>query len=323
MIEKLKRIPYRLNRQRFNEDNACIRNLELVTDVNTYFSYIGNERRKQLKEAILKNTRDAGRSKDEKVIAHAYWYGEIGRKQAFSVLSYLVTQDLSKTEVWLWLDEESGYSGYEQNNYLKELLPYIKVKKYNPKEELKGVKCFNKIVFTDKSNLASRSDGFRVLTLYKYGGLYFDLDVCFLEDILCLCGTKDWCYAWEKQAYANSALLYFPKNNKTSLSRYIFYKAQRKAPMPWAILNYSDKKLHNMIVYPYQIFDPAWLNEQNEATSEFFDQFFKKSASPDEFYPGAIAYHWHNRWGLEIDEDSQFARLERRYRAILKAKLIP
>ena len=77
-----------------------------------------------------------------------------------------------------------------------------------------------------------------------------------------------------------------------------------------------------MIVYPYQIFDPAWLNEKNEATDEFFDQFFQKNASPDEFYPGAIAYHWHNRWGLEIDEDSRFAKLERRYWAILKEKLI-
>ena len=323
MIEKIKRIPYRLNRQRFNEDNSCIRNLKLVTDVDTYYSYIDDERREQLKSEIISKAHSAGKQEGRKVIAHAYWYGEIGRKQAFSILSYLATQDLSKTEVWLWLDEECGYSGYEQNSYLKELLPYIKVLKYNPNEELKGIPCFNKIIFTETSNLAYRADGFRILVLYKYGGLYFDLDICFLDDVLCLCGTQDWCYAWEKQAYANNALLYFPKGTETSLIKYLLYKAQRKAPMPWAILNYSDKKLRNMIVYPYQIFDPAWLNDKNEATHEFFDQFFRESASSDEFYPGAIAYHWHNRWGLEIDEDSQFARLERRYRAILKEKLIP
>lgn len=320
MFEKWRKIPFRLNRQRFNEDNTCIQNLELVTDMHTYFSYIDDERRKHLKEEILTRQEDTDKKK-EKVIAHAYWYGEIGRKQAFSILSYLATQDLSKTEVWLWLDEESGYTNYEQNAYLKELIPYIKVKKYNPKKELKGVPCFNRIIFTQKDNLAYRADGFRLLALYKYGGLYFDLDICFLENILCICGKQDWCYGWEKQAYANNALLYFPKDGEQRLIQYLFFKAQRKAPMPWAILNYKDQRLRNLIVYPYQIFDPAWLNRNNEATDESFDRFFQQDGFLEEFYPGAFAYHWHNRWEMAVENGSNFAVFEKRYWEILKEKV--
>lgn len=320
MLTKWKRIPYRLNRQRFNEDNTCIQNLELMTDMHTYFSYIDDERRKQLKEEILNRQKNTD-IKKEKIIAHAYWYGEIGRKQAFSILSYLATQDLSQTEVWLWLDEESGYAGYEQNVYLKGLLPYIKIKKYNPKDELKGVICFNRIIFTQKDNLAYRADGFRLLVLYKYGGLYFDLDICFLEDVLCLCKKQGWCYGWEKQAYANNALLYFPRDGENSLIKYLFFKAQRKAPMPWAVFNYTDRKLRHLIVYPYQLFDPAWMNQNHEASDESFDLFFQSDGFSKDFYPGALAYHWHNRWELTVEEGSNFAIFERRYQEILRKKI--
>lgn len=321
MIKKLKRIPYRLNRQRFNEDNSCITNLKLVADVRTYFQYVNDTQRLQLRDKIIKNLPTDNSIINEKVIAHAYWYGKIGRKQAFSILSYLATQDLTRTEVWLWLDEENGYSGYEQNPYLRELLPYINVKKYNPNKELKGLTYFNKIIFTETSNLAYRADGFRILVLYKYGGLYFDLDVCFLENILCLCTRDAWCYAWEKQAYANNALLYFPKNAKPDIIKYLFWKAQIKAPMPWAILSYTDRKLRNLVLYPYWLFDPAWISKNNEATDELFDSFFLpanndscNAAERITPYPGAIAYHWHNRWDMAVSENSYFSILEKAYR---------
>lgn len=267
----------------------------------------------------------------EKVIAHAYWYGKIERKQAFSILSFLATQDLSKTEVWLWLDEESGYEGYEQNEYLKELLPFIKVKCYNPLKELEGVKHFNTVIFTQNFNLPFRADGFRLLALYKYGGLYFDLDVCFLEDILPVCGNGEWCYAWEKQAYANNALLYFKSGKESEMMSYLFKKAQRKAPMPWAVFHYTDKKLKNLTLYPYQLFDPAWLDESGEATGEFFDDFFapldeasfkeNNIKSYRDYYPGAMAYHWHNRWKLPEYENSYFGMFEKEFKEILQNKV--
>lgn len=325
IFDKIKKIPYRLNRQTFHEDNSCIVNLHLVTEKEKYFCYMTDTERKKLRESIK-----FAKAPGEKVIAHTYWYGRIGRKQAFSILSYLATQDLSRTEVWLWLDEENGYEGYGENRYLKELLPFIKVKCYNPRKELQGVRHFQTNIFTSKFNLAYRADGFRLLVLYKYGGLYFDMDVCFLDDILQVCGNGEWCYAWEKQAYANNALLYFHKGKESELMTYLFRKAQRKAPMPWAILHYTDKKLKNLTVYPYQLFDPAWLDEKGEATDKYFDSFFEPVEESDErfrkitsykdFYPGALAYHWHNRWELPECDNSCFGMLEKEFKEILREK---
>ncbi len=325
ILEKCKRIPYRLNRQPFHEDHSCITNLHLVTAKENYFRYMTDEERKKLRKEL-----SFDRAPEEKVIAHTYWYGEVGRKQAFSILSYLATQDLNKTEVWLWLDEENGYKGYEQNEYLKELLPYIKVKCYNPVKELKGIRHFRTYIFTQNFKLPYRADAFRLLILYKYGGLYFDMDVCFLDDILPVCGSGEWGYAWEKQAYANNALLYFKNGKESKLIRYLFRKAQRKAPMPWAVFHYTDKKLKDFILYPYQLFDPAWLNEKAEASDEFLDAFFlpldenmmkeRKISSYRDFYPGAFAYHWHNRWKMPEYDHSCFGMFEKEFKKILQEK---
>ena len=46
---------------------------------------------------------------NETVIYHVYWYGEINRKQICSINSYLKTQDLNNTKLWVWLD----YKTYE------------------------------------------------------------------------------------------------------------------------------------------------------------------------------------------------------------------
>ena len=44
---------------------------------------------------------------NEKTIYHVYWYGTLGRKQILCINSYLATQDLKNTELWVWLDFET------------------------------------------------------------------------------------------------------------------------------------------------------------------------------------------------------------------------
>lgn len=55
--------------------------------------------------------------------------------------------------------------------------------------------------------MPARADAFRLLITYKYGGLYFDLDVLFLKDFSDLL-ENSFCYQWEKQPYANTAVLF-------------------------------------------------------------------------------------------------------------------
>jgi hypothetical protein len=42
-------------------------------------------------------------------------------KQAFTVKSFLATQDLERSELWLWLDSEHGYVGYKVERVIIEV----------------------------------------------------------------------------------------------------------------------------------------------------------------------------------------------------------
>lgn len=75
------------------------------------------------------------------------------------------------------------------------------------------------------------SDNFRLLSLYKYRGLYFDPDIMFCKDIIPLIMHGEFIYAWEKQPYANSAILFL--NKKSWNSKYILKKiGKRKSSLP-------------------------------------------------------------------------------------------
>ena len=70
--------------------------------------------------------------KQEKTLFHVYWNGDLRRHQLLCINSYLATQDLTNTQLWVWLD----YQTASQNNREKiPIHPNILVKIYNPKKE--------------------------------------------------------------------------------------------------------------------------------------------------------------------------------------------
>ncbi|WP_052496160.1 glycosyltransferase [Pedobacter lusitanus] len=189
----------------------------------------------------------------EQITYHCYWHGNIGRKQAFSIKSFLCTQDLTRCRVILWLDADNGYHNHEKNPILKEILHLIEVKIYDPYQEIKNTPWKNKKeLVNEPENLAKRSDAFRFLILYKYGGVYFDLDVMFLKDFSSLL-ESEFCYAWETQPYANSAILSL--KSKSEIATYILNKSSKKRTvLPWIILNYSDSLLNKLNILPCTFF---------------------------------------------------------------------
>lgn len=290
---------------------------------------------KEIYEKNIKtqNRIDINRSiKNEKIIFHTYWYGEIGRKQAFSIKSFLVTQNVDNTELWLWLDEESGFNNYKNNKYLKHLLPHIKVKKYNPSTSLYGSPFENSIsIFDQKKRLAYRGDGLRMWALNKFGGLWFDLDVMFLKDFQSLLSGHEFAYAWEYQPYANNAILYIRKNSyiNNHLERKIL---KNKTTRPWILFNYDDKNLRNLMIYPCFLFDPLWqdivdkvedkdkpFNDFKDFFKEFNTEFKKKENinSYKDFFKESFAYHWHNNWDANEYQNSYFGLFENEFNKLL------
>jgi hypothetical protein len=162
--------------------------------------------------------------------------------------------------------------------------------------------------------------------LYKYGGLYFDLDVMFLKNLGALLNTE-FCYAWEAQKYANSAVLNI--KCKSDVSTYMLLKSiQKGSALPWEIFQYADLQLKNLYVLPSAFFDPVWqglVEEEHPFTdfSKFFipfnDDFPNKFniSSYKEFFPGCYAYHWHNQWDVTEYDNSFFGIFNKEFNKLL------
>lgn len=121
-------------------------------------------------------------TESKKIKCHAYWYGEINEKHIFSIKSLLCAQ--KNSEVYLWIDKAT-FNKNKKNKFLKEIekLIYIYIYIYEDKIQIKDTPFEKyKDLFLQNSNLPARADAFRLLIPYKYGGLYFDLDVLFLKD---------------------------------------------------------------------------------------------------------------------------------------------
>jgi hypothetical protein len=133
---------------------------------------------------------------------HAYWYGELGRKQVTSMMSMLVSQQASKPKLFLWLDRESGFSTYRKNSALQPLLDFgMVVRPYDrcagecthrlfdslccvrrlcifraccslrrSSKMAKGTPLQHVEGWGDPTNLPGRADYARALILWHYGG---------------------------------------------------------------------------------------------------------------------------------------------------------
>jgi len=275
----------------------------------------------------------ANSTEKAKIIYHCYWFGEIGRKQAFSIKSLLCTQNMDNCKVILWLDKNNGYENHEQNSFLIALLPYIEVKAYDYYIESENTPWGNdagvNIGDSTYHQLVARADAFRYIELYKHGGIYFDLDILFLKDFAELLHSE-FCYAWETQPFANSAL--FNLKQKSPISTYLLHKTMKKrAVSPWLILLYEDQFLKDLCVLPCAFFDPIWqglppektpLNDFEEFFKPFNNEFINKFNihSYKDFFTGCYAFHWHNQWKTAENGNSFFGIFEKEFNKLIEIK---
>jgi hypothetical protein len=260
---------------------------------------------------------------------HFYWYGNFSAKQALAVKSWLATQD-PRSELWLWLDADSGYAGHQDNRWLRPLLPYIQVRKYDPASAAEGTPLAGRADLQRPPKLALRADCFRFVTLYHYGGIYIDIDTMLLRDFgtLLACFDREFCYRWSAHMpFANSAVLRLRKGSATAL-RLLERCAAKNSCHPRHALNFGEQKDLDLLVLPCPFFDPLWPHADRLDTSlaapfDEFDQFFRPFNSryrpwPEihgvaDFFPGAFAYHWHNGWKEPEVETSYYGLFNREF----------
>ncbi len=255
---------------------------------------------------------------------HVYWYGKITRKQLLCIKSYLATQNLNKTKLIVWLDYKNGYNENNINIIPKHI--NIIIKKFIPDKLAKGTLFEGKhyINLEDINLIKYRSDLARVLFLYHYGGLYYDLDLILIKDLAPFLHLE-FCYQWSNIiGRGNNALLSLHKGSNICINlfnKYIKYIEIEKKQFG---LDYNrvifDYEL-NLLQLPSSIFDPVWILLDGKTKSNYsklnnFDNFFKETNEKitkitDFFQNKVFAYHWHSRYSYKIEDNSYFNKLER------------
>lgn len=254
---------------------------------------------------------------------HVYWYGKLDRKQLLCIKSYLVTQNLEKTKLIIWLDYLNGYNDNNIN-----LIPKhdnIIVKKYIPNELSKRTLFENKsfININDTKLVKYRSDLARIMFLYHYGGIYYDLDLILLKDLSPLLHLE-FCYQWSNITNrGNNALLCIKKKSNYCIEifqKYIYYidKQKKSFCLDFNRVIFDNS---NLIQLPCSIFDPIWILIDTKSKSKYseltnFDNFFKKTDKTinniSDFFNGLIfCYHWHSRNEYNIETNCYFEKIEK------------
>jgi hypothetical protein len=255
----------------------------------------------------------------EETIFHFYWRvpKEFGRKQALPVKSAVVTQDLSKTKIVLWSNVDLS-----DNPYVKPLLPFIELKIWNLEEEVKNTPLEHSKVIkgvVDDPLCYLGGDLFRLLCLYKYGGVYIDMDVVVLRDFLPIL-PYEFMYQWgssgtvptggEPILKQNGAIMRLKADS--ILAKDLLKELELTPAKPnttcWGTELYHKvwNKNKNWITFPCAWFNTEWGMSR---TIQPFKKNFEGNES-SELFDGAFTWHWHNKWDEPIQDGCKFQILE-------------
>ena len=110
-------------------------------------------------------------SYDKQVLFHCYWNGDLNEKHLYSIMSFYLFNVVNKrNKIILWIENNIP------NKFNEEIKKYAEIKNFSLENE------FNNLDFIigkyNSNYICYYSDFVRLLLLYNYGGLWFDLD-CF------------------------------------------------------------------------------------------------------------------------------------------------
>lgn len=249
---------------------------------------------------------------DLKKDIHFYWRvpRQFERKQALPIKSAIVNN--SNCKIYLWSNVDLS-----KNLYLQPLLPFINLKIWNPMKELEESFLKDNLDFFKKHKIDDEmcwlgGDLFRLLCLYKYGGIYTDMDIVTLRDLSPLY-PYNFLYQWgaagttdsEPTLSMNGAVMSFNAGNtnlKIMLENLLKIKPVQNT-FCWGRDLYGISRQPETLVFPCVWFNTEWA---------FAIQFngFKKEEHSAKLYDGAFTWHWHNKWDEPIEHGSKFSILE-------------
>ena len=274
---------------------------------------------------------------DEEIIFHVYTEIQ-NEKEIECVKSYLATQNLEKTKLIIWSDYDIS-----NNELIKPYLDYVTLKVFDPIEESKGTPFEDDIsqYFIQDTKYYLKSDFLRLLVLYKYGGIWFDMDVVLLRDFKPIL-DQEYMYQWGRSLdfsgigsdiYRRGTCgTVLSLKKKSDLSYKMLTQIKKMPILPNTAI--WGKDLFSLVyrempftVFPVSFFNIEWELDlvDPETTEKIGDGFEINIDENNEFlFLDCFAWHWHNssRKNKKIIEGSKFDLLRKRTNYLLEKKQI-
>jgi hypothetical protein len=195
--------------------------------------------------------------------------------------------------------------------------------------------------FTD---IRFTSDWARQLLMYRYGGLWVDIDTVFLQDVRPLFAFTPFAYRAGFNILINNALMRLGKAPNPVTHEIMAAAIAAVDPRPDAIYNtLGVKRMGTPQHFHYlrqTLFDFMWLRflretteglnrAQPECTNDHWNCFFAPTSSDEElqrwrvtaYLPGSYTYHWHNRYQRGLPERAWAGVLAARFEELARAKV--
>jgi hypothetical protein len=219
------------------------------------------------------------------------------------------------TSLTIWSDVDLRGS-----EMLRPWLPYVTVRVYDAAREAHDTPLErHPAVYRQRDRRVYRDgDLFRVLILFKYGGVYADMDTVLLRSLGVFL-DQEFVYQWDAFDDKYAPALMHLRQGGAFASELVDGLIQLKpGKYNWGRENVARAMQRGIRV---SVMPSAFFNTEWQADPGF--EPFKRTAQSANLYDGAFAWHWHNRWDERIEEGSKFDLLDKLMDARLEAAGLP
>jgi hypothetical protein len=157
-------------------------------------------------------------SKENLLYYHTYWRNGMHYMLTLQIKSYLVTQPLEYTKMVVWSEEKLSHPDLQE---LKNKYPNNVIFKILNFSKLAEGTCMHKnpvfAKFMQTIRIQMKSDVVRVMLLNRYGGVWADTDILFLQDLIPLINVAGEFSSFIGGNQMNNHLLHINKNSGTGI----------------------------------------------------------------------------------------------------------
>lgn len=255
------------------------------------------------------------------LLFHAYWTGPLNARTLVSLQSNYVLNlhDRPQRQQILWLQ---GDWRSTDPALLQQARRIAHLREFDSTAESCGT-LFESVPPPDSQEQPKFwSDHVRYMLLLRYGGVWFDLDVMWLRPVdalLVTYGSDILVYRWEYQPFPNGAFFVSLQANSPRLAHIIYHLLRRGRGWGFEEAQLTYDLPLDLLVLPCSWFDAAWMANPSEISVNLFHTSRPLTCrqegrcTPQNFLPGAFAFHWHNRWNQPWQNGSAFGDLADRF----------